>query len=127
MTPGTLAMQAASLSSIDSPAPFWFLGRPRLPTRLCPPRRGAWRAWAAINTANANGQAETITLDTDTYTLTAVDNDTDGPNGRRDPRGDPEPEQLRCHPSGSHEPAVWACGGPSDQGLGSAHGKSAEI
>jgi hypothetical protein len=36
---------------------------------------------AAINTANANGEANTITLEAGTYTLTAVDNDTDGPNG----------------------------------------------
>src|SRR5262249_15441022 len=36
---------------------------------------------AAINTANANGEANTITLEAGTYTLTAVDNTTDGPNG----------------------------------------------
>jgi hypothetical protein len=36
---------------------------------------------AAINTANANGEANTIRLKAGTYTLTAVDNDTDGPNG----------------------------------------------
>jgi hypothetical protein len=36
---------------------------------------------AAINTANANGAVNTITLEAGTYTLTAVDNDTDGPNG----------------------------------------------
>jgi hypothetical protein len=35
----------------------------------------------AINMANANGQANTITLKAGTYTLTAVDNNTDGPNG----------------------------------------------
>ena len=35
----------------------------------------------AINTANANGEANTITLDVGTYTLGTVDNDTDGPNG----------------------------------------------
>jgi len=35
----------------------------------------------AINQANANGEANTITLKAGTYTLTAVDNDTDGPNG----------------------------------------------
>jgi hypothetical protein len=35
----------------------------------------------AINTANANGEANTITLEADTYTLTAVDNITVGPNG----------------------------------------------
>ena len=35
----------------------------------------------AINTANANGDANTITLEAGTYTLTAVDNDTEGPNG----------------------------------------------
>jgi hypothetical protein len=35
----------------------------------------------AINQANANGEANTITLEADTYTLTAVDNDTEGPNG----------------------------------------------
>ena len=35
----------------------------------------------AINTANANGEANTITLEAGTYTLTAVDNDTDGPTG----------------------------------------------
>src|SRR5215831_15577630 len=35
----------------------------------------------AINTANANGEANTITLAAGTYTLTAVDNDTGGPNG----------------------------------------------
>jgi len=36
---------------------------------------------AAINTANANGQANTIRLQPGTYTLRAVDNDTDGANG----------------------------------------------
>src|SRR5262249_53969570 len=36
---------------------------------------------AAINTANANGEANTITLEAGTYTLMAVDNTTDGPNG----------------------------------------------
>jgi hypothetical protein len=36
---------------------------------------------AAINTANGNGEDNTITLAAGTYTLTAVDNDTDGPNG----------------------------------------------
>jgi hypothetical protein len=36
---------------------------------------------AAIKEANANGEANTITLEAGTYTLTAVDNDTDGPNG----------------------------------------------
>src|SRR5688500_16710896 len=35
----------------------------------------------AINTANANGEANTITLEAGTYTLTTVDNSTDGPNG----------------------------------------------
>jgi hypothetical protein len=35
----------------------------------------------AINTANANGEANTITLEAGTYTLTAVDNTIDGPNG----------------------------------------------
>jgi hypothetical protein len=35
----------------------------------------------AINTANANGKANTITLEAGTYTLTAVDNNTNGPNG----------------------------------------------
>jgi hypothetical protein len=35
----------------------------------------------AINQANANGEANTITLAAGTYTLTAVDNNTDGPNG----------------------------------------------
>jgi hypothetical protein len=35
----------------------------------------------AITQANANGEANTITLDAGTYTLTAVNNDTDGPNG----------------------------------------------
>jgi hypothetical protein len=35
----------------------------------------------AIHVANANGEANTITLEAGTYTLTAVDNDTDGPNG----------------------------------------------
>jgi hypothetical protein len=35
----------------------------------------------AINQANANGEANTITLEAGTYTLTAVDNNTDGPNG----------------------------------------------
>jgi hypothetical protein len=126
MTPANLDMQAASLNSIDSPAQSRFLGRPQLPTRLCPSRRGRWRAWALINTANANGEANAITLEMGTSTLKVVDSDTDGPNGRRDPRGDPEPGQLRCHPSGSHEPEVWACEGPSDQGFGSARGKPAE-
>jgi hypothetical protein len=36
---------------------------------------------AAINDANVNGEENTITLAAGTYTLTAVDNDTDGPNG----------------------------------------------
>jgi hypothetical protein len=37
---------------------------------------------AAINEANTNGQQRnTIRLEAGTYTLTAVDNDTDGPNG----------------------------------------------
>ena len=36
---------------------------------------------AAINAANANGEANTITLAVGTYTLTAVDNETAGPNG----------------------------------------------
>jgi hypothetical protein len=44
-----------------------------------------------IDTADANGEANTITLEAGTRSLTAVNNDTDGPNGRRDPRGDPEP------------------------------------
>jgi hypothetical protein len=35
----------------------------------------------AINAANANGQTNTIRLAAGTYTLTAVDNNTDGPNG----------------------------------------------
>jgi hypothetical protein len=36
---------------------------------------------AAINDANTNGEKNTIFLDSGAYTLTAVDNDTDGPNG----------------------------------------------
>jgi hypothetical protein len=36
---------------------------------------------AAINTANASGEANTITLEAGTYTLTAVNNNTGGPNG----------------------------------------------
>src|ERR1700730_15951906 len=40
---------------------------------------------SAINTANSNGEANTINLSAgSTYTLTAVDNDTDGPNGLPD-------------------------------------------
>ena len=35
----------------------------------------------AINTANGNGEEDTINLAAGTYILTAVDNDTDGPNG----------------------------------------------
>src|SRR5262245_48642030 len=35
----------------------------------------------AINAANANGTKNTIRLEAGTYTLTAVDNNTDGPNG----------------------------------------------
>src|SRR5262245_38315424 len=35
----------------------------------------------AINTANANGTENTIRLEAGTYTLTAVDNNTEGPNG----------------------------------------------
>jgi hypothetical protein len=35
----------------------------------------------AMNTANANGQANTITLAAGTYTLTTIHNTTDGPNG----------------------------------------------
>jgi hypothetical protein len=35
----------------------------------------------AIHEANANGEANTIRLAAGTYTLTAVDNDTEGPNG----------------------------------------------
>jgi hypothetical protein len=125
MTSANLDIQAASLNSIDSPASSRFLWRPQLPTRPCPSRGGDVACLgAAINPANANGEADTINLETGTYTLTAVDNDPDGPNGPRDPRGDPAPGKLRRHPSGSHEAAVWACGGPSDQGLWSARGKS---
>jgi hypothetical protein len=36
---------------------------------------------AAIHEANANGEENTLRLKAGTYTLTAVDNDTDGPNG----------------------------------------------
>jgi len=36
---------------------------------------------AAINSANATGEADTITLEMGVILLTAVDNDTDGPNG----------------------------------------------
>jgi hypothetical protein len=36
---------------------------------------------AAMQAANANGEANTITLEAGTYTLTAVDNTTDGANG----------------------------------------------
>ncbi|HEY7492004.1 MAG TPA: right-handed parallel beta-helix repeat-containing protein, partial [Candidatus Tectomicrobia bacterium] len=36
---------------------------------------------AVINTANGNGEANTIHLAASTYTLTAVDNNTNGPNG----------------------------------------------
>ena len=36
---------------------------------------------AALHAANATGEADTITLAVGTYTLTAVDNDSDGPNG----------------------------------------------
>jgi hypothetical protein len=36
---------------------------------------------AAINTANGTGADDTITLEAGTYLLTAVDNETDGPNG----------------------------------------------
>jgi hypothetical protein len=36
---------------------------------------------AAINEANANGTKNTIRLEAGTYTLTAIDNNTDGPNG----------------------------------------------
>src|SRR5262249_9165290 len=35
----------------------------------------------AINQANANGDENTLTVRAGTYTLTAVDNDTEGPNG----------------------------------------------
>jgi hypothetical protein len=73
---------------------------------------------ATINTANANGEANTMTFETGTYTLTAVDNDTDGPNGRGHPRSGPEPGQLRCRPSGSHEPVLWARGGPAIKASG---------
>jgi hypothetical protein len=126
MTSANLNIQAASLNSIDSPASSRFLWKPQLPTRLCPSRGGNLACLdAAINTANANGEANTITLVAGTYTLAAVDNDPSGPNGRRDPRGDPEPGKLRGYPSGSHEAGVWACRGPCDQGLGSARGKSA--
>jgi hypothetical protein len=57
---------------------------------LAPPSQAADFACAAgdvaclidaINQANANGEANTITLEAGTYTLTAVDNDTEGPNG----------------------------------------------
>jgi hypothetical protein len=91
MTPANLDMQATFLNPIDSPAPSPFLWGPQLPTRLCPSRMRTWRARAAINTADVNGQANTITLETGTRPLTAVDNGADGPHGRRDPRGDPEP------------------------------------
>jgi hypothetical protein len=36
---------------------------------------------ASINTANGNGEDDTIQLEAGTYILTAVDNETDGPNG----------------------------------------------
>jgi hypothetical protein len=36
---------------------------------------------AAMNTANANREENTLTLEAGIYPLTAVDNDTDGPNG----------------------------------------------
>jgi hypothetical protein len=57
---------------------------------LAPPSQAADFACAAgdvaclidaIDQANANGEANTITLEAGTYTLTAVDNNTDGPNG----------------------------------------------
>jgi hypothetical protein len=51
-----------------------------------------------------------ISFEAGSYTLTAVDNDTDRPNGRPNPRGNLESGQLRWHPSGSYEPAVWALG-----------------
>jgi hypothetical protein len=111
MTPANLDIQTAPRNSFDSPAPAQFRGRPQLLTRLCPARRGTWLAWAvAITTANANGEANTITFATGSYTLTAVDNATDGPTGRQNPRGNPEPGQLGYNRSGSHEPAVWASG-----------------
>jgi hypothetical protein len=66
MTPVNLDTQAASLNSIDSPAPPRFLRGPQRPTRLCHSRRRTWRAREAINTANANGQANTLTLETGT-------------------------------------------------------------
>jgi hypothetical protein len=55
-----------------------------------PPSHGAeWTCAAgdipclveAIHVANTNGEANMLTLAAGTYTLTAVDNDTDGPNG----------------------------------------------
>jgi hypothetical protein len=57
---------------------------------LAPPSQAADLACAAgdvaclidaINQANANGEANTITLEAGTYALTAVDNNTNGPNG----------------------------------------------
>jgi hypothetical protein len=36
---------------------------------------------SAINTANANADPDTLCLAAGTFTLTAVDNNTDGPNG----------------------------------------------
>jgi hypothetical protein len=108
MAPASLDIQAASVNLIDSPAHLRSSGDPN--SRLVFALLGGDVAClgAAIITANANWEANTITLETRTYTLRAGDNDTDGPNSRRDPRGDPEPGQLRCHPSGSHEPRVWA-------------------
>jgi hypothetical protein len=69
MTSANLDLQATSLNSIDSLASSQFLWRPQLPTRLCPSREGDMACLgAAINTANANGEANTITLEMGTYT-----------------------------------------------------------
>jgi hypothetical protein len=119
MTPGNLDVRTASLHAFAFPAPARFRGRPQLLTRPCPSRRGTWLAWAAaVTTANANGEADTITFETAGSTLTAVDNNADAPNARQNPCDNPEAGQLRCPPSGSHEPAVWATGGPAIKASG---------
>jgi hypothetical protein len=82
MAPASFDIQAASLNSIDSPALSQFLGKPQLSTSFYPAPRDVACLGAAINTVNENGEANTTTLETSIYTLTAINNGTDGPNGR---------------------------------------------
>jgi hypothetical protein len=82
MAPASFDIQAASLNSIESPAPSRFLGKPQLSPGFYPAPRDVACLGAGISTVNENEEANLITLETGIYTLTAIHNDTDGPNGR---------------------------------------------